>query len=34
MVFNIYRQLRDKKVPSEQIFSDMLDILREKGELD
>ena len=33
MVFNIYRQLRDKKVPCSQIFSDMLDILREKDEL-
>ncbi len=34
MVFNIYRQLRDKKVPSNQIFSDMLDILREKESQD
>lgn len=34
MVFNIYRQLRNKQVPSEQIFSDMLDILREKEDLD
>ena len=29
MVFNIYRQLREKDVPTSQIFSDMLDILRE-----
>jgi CDP-4-dehydro-6-deoxyglucose reductase len=29
MVFNIYRQLRSKGVPSNQIFSDMLDILRD-----
>lgn len=34
MVFNIYRQLRDKNVPSAQIYSDMLDILREKKDLD
>lgn len=34
MLLNIYRQLRDKGVPSDQIFSDMLDILREKGELE
>ncbi len=32
MVFNIYRQLRDHEVPSDQIFSDMLDILRENNE--
>ena len=29
MVFNIYRQLKEKGVPSNQIFSDMLDILRD-----
>ena len=34
MVFNIYRQLRTKDVPPTQIFSDMLDILREKEDLD
>jgi len=34
MVFNIYRQLKEKKVASTQIFSDMLDILRDKEELD
>jgi NAD(P)H-flavin reductase len=32
MVFNIYRQLKDKKVPSSRIFSDMLDIVRDKEE--
>jgi len=34
MVFNIYRALRNHKVPSKQIFSDMLDILRENNEQD
>jgi len=34
MVFNIYRALRNHKVPSQQIFSDMLDILRENNEQD
>ncbi|MFT5520476.1 MAG: NAD(P)H-flavin reductase [Enterobacterales bacterium] len=32
MVFNIYRQLKDKKVPGSRIFSDMLDIVRDKEE--
>jgi NAD(P)H-flavin reductase len=32
MVFNIYRQLKDKKVSSSRVFSDMLDILRDKEE--
>ncbi|PCJ49408.1 MAG: hypothetical protein COA74_05995 [Gammaproteobacteria bacterium] len=30
MVFNIYRQLKERKVPSSQVFSDMLDILRDE----
>ena len=34
MVLNIYQKLRDKNVPSTQIHSDMLDILRAKGELE
>lgn len=34
MVFNIYRLLRIKEVPSTQIFSDMLDILREEKDID
>ena len=33
MVFNVYRQLRARQVPGTQIFSDMLDILRDTGEL-
>lgn len=32
MVFNINQQLKDKKVPSSRIFSNMLDILRDKAE--
>ena len=32
MVFNVYRTLRNKGVPASQIFSDMLDIVRETGE--
>jgi len=34
MVFNIYRQLREKGVPAAQIYSDMLDIVREQGDHD
>ncbi len=33
MVVNIYHQLRENHVPATQIFSDMLDILKAKGEL-
>lgn len=33
MVLNIYQKLRDKNIPSSQIHSDMLDILRAKGQL-
>jgi CDP-4-dehydro-6-deoxyglucose reductase, E3 len=32
MVFNVYRTLRNKGVPANQIFSDMLDIVRDTGE--
>lgn len=34
MVFHIYQKLKAKDVPSDQIYSDMLDILRDKDELD